>query len=60
MPQLAQSPKGETAQERLQRRDALLRYGNIFSDTHRQVGPARRALDDDSLGSRTDQTEKDA
>lgn len=43
MPQLSQPRTGETAQERQQRRDALLRYGHIFSDAHRQVSPVRRA-----------------
>lgn len=41
MPQLAQPRTGETAQERQQRRDALLRYGHIFADTHRQVSSLR-------------------
>jgi hypothetical protein len=37
MSQAAQPQRGETAQERQQRRDALLRYGHIFSNAHRQV-----------------------
>jgi hypothetical protein len=55
MPQLAQPRTGETAQERQQRRDALLRYGHIFSEAHRQVSSLRHR--DESL---EDQTDKDA
>jgi hypothetical protein len=55
MPQLAQSPQGETAQERQQRRDALLRYGHIFSEVHRQVSPVRHT--DESVEQH--QSEKD-
>ena len=54
MPQLAQSPKGETVQERQQRRDALLRYGHIYAETHRSVATTRHV--DEAL----EQNEKDA
>jgi hypothetical protein len=35
---LQQLKNGETAQERRQRRDALLSYGRIFTETHRKYG----------------------
>lgn len=46
MLQIAQPPKRETAQERQQRRDALLRYGHIYSEAHRRSEPSRTVRDE--------------